>query len=140
VECSVTILDARLGDFFYPYVVQRGPANFAIQPPGKAPPRPAPQKSNWKGNSDPEYEEWLAQLGKLADKLRTIIWIAEERRGPSRTRSVEAFEPSAKSRPPDETFRLSSPSILISPISHLFSSIFFDLWNSYFAPSRTTGV
>ncbi len=98
VLCNIVDVPS-LCDFFYPSVVQRGALQIAISTAGQSPALAQRLRKQLEEQFGPEYEEWLAQLGKSRDKLRTINVDAEERRGLLHDdASGEAFEAFLRNR------------------------------------------
>jgi precorrin-2 dehydrogenase/sirohydrochlorin ferrochelatase len=82
-----------LCDFYYPSVVQRGALQIAISTAGQSPALAQRLRKRLEEQFGPEYEEWLAQLGEVRDKLRSTDLDPEERkRLLHEDASEEAFE------------------------------------------------
>ncbi len=98
VLCNIVDVPS-LCDFYYASVVQRGALQIAISTAGQSPALAQRLRKQLEGQFGPEYEEWLAQLGKSRDKLRATNLDAEERRGLLHDdASEEAFEAFLRTR------------------------------------------
>lgn len=82
-----------LCDFYYPSVVQRGALQIAISTAGQSPALAQRLRKQLEDQFGPEYQEWLAQLGKAREKLySTKIDPEERKRLLHEQASEEAFE------------------------------------------------
>jgi precorrin-2 dehydrogenase/sirohydrochlorin ferrochelatase len=82
-----------LCDFYYPSVVQRGALQIAISTAGQSPALAQRLRKQLEEQFGPEYEEWLAQLGKARYKLHSTDMDPDERkRLLHAAASEEAFE------------------------------------------------
>ena len=82
-----------LCDFYYPSVVQRGALQIAISTAGQSPALAQRLRKQLEDQFGPEYQEWLAQLGKAREKLySTKIDPEEQKRLLHEQASEEAFE------------------------------------------------
>jgi len=70
----------RLCDFYYPAVVRRGALQIAISTTGASPALAQRLRKELEGRFGPEYEEWLASVGKAREKLHAKTLKAEERK------------------------------------------------------------
>ncbi|PYU83427.1 MAG: siroheme synthase [Acidobacteria bacterium] len=92
VLCNIVDVPA-LCDFYYPAVVQRGALQIAISTAGKSPALAQRLRKQLEEQFGPEFEEWLAQLGEVRDKLQSSKLDPEERkRLLHEDASEEAFE------------------------------------------------
>jgi precorrin-2 dehydrogenase / sirohydrochlorin ferrochelatase len=92
VLCNVVDVPA-LCDFYYPSVVQRGALQIAISTAGQSPALAQRLRKQLEDQFGPEYQEWLAQLGKAREKLySTKIDPEERKRLLHEQASEEAFE------------------------------------------------
>src|SRR6266699_4446118 len=88
-----------LCDFYYPAVVQRGALHIAISTSGESPALAQRLRKQLEDQFGPEYEEWLAQLGEVRDKLFSTNLDPEERkRLLHQDASEEAFEAFLRNR------------------------------------------
>jgi len=88
-----------LCDFYYPSVVQRGALQIAISTAGKSPALAQRLRKQLEEQFGPEFEEWLAQLGEVRDKLQSSKLDPEERkRLLHEDASEEAFEAFRRNR------------------------------------------
>src|ERR1700682_1344861 len=88
-----------LCDFYYPAVVHRGALQIAISTAGQSPALAQRLRKQLEDQFGPEYEEWLAQLGKSPDKLPSSKLYHEERkRLLHEDASEEAFEAFRRNR------------------------------------------
>jgi precorrin-2 dehydrogenase / sirohydrochlorin ferrochelatase len=69
-----------LCDFYYPAVVQRGALQIAISTSGQSPALAQRLRKELEEQFGPEYEEWVAQLGKARNKLQSASLDPEERK------------------------------------------------------------
>jgi len=98
VLCNIVDVPA-LCDFYYPSVVQRGVLQIAISTAGQSPALAQRLRKELEDQFGPEYEEWVAQLGRARDKLFSTKLEPEERkRLLHEDASEEAFEAFLKSR------------------------------------------
>jgi precorrin-2 dehydrogenase/sirohydrochlorin ferrochelatase len=98
VLCNIVDVPA-LCDFYYPAVVQRGALQIAISTAGQSPALAQRLRKQLEEQFGPEYEEWLAQLGKARDKLQSASFDPEERkRLLHEDASEEAFETFRRNR------------------------------------------
>ena len=92
VLCNIVDVPA-LCDFYYPAVVQRGALQIAISTAGKSPALAQRLRKQLEEQFGPEFEEWLAQLGEVRDRLQSSKLDPEERkRLLHEDASEEAFE------------------------------------------------
>jgi len=92
VLCNIVDVPV-LCDFYYPAVVQRGALQIAISTAGKSPALAQRLRKQLEEQFGPEFEEWLAQLGEVRDKLQSSKLDPEERkRLLHEDASEEAFE------------------------------------------------
>ena len=92
VLCNIVDVPV-LCDFYYPAVVQRGALQIAISTAGKSPALAQRLRKQLDEQFGPEFEEWLAQLGEVRDKLQSSKLDPEERkRLLHEDASEEAFE------------------------------------------------
>src|SRR5947207_891565 len=92
VLCNIVDVPA-LCDFYYPAVVQRGALQIAISTAGKSPALAQRLRKQLEEQFGLEFEEWLAQLGEVRDKLQSSKLDPEERkRLLHEDASEEAFE------------------------------------------------
>ena len=99
VLCNIVDVPA-LCDFYYPSVVQRGALQIAISTSGESPALAQRLRKQLEDQFGPEYEEWLAQLGEIRDKLFSAKMDPEERkRLLHQQASEEAFEAFLRNRP-----------------------------------------
>jgi len=88
-----------LCDFYYPAVVQRGALQIAISTAGKSPALAQRLRKQLEEQFGLEYEEWLAQLGEVRDKLQSSkLDPAERKRLLHENASEEAFETFRRNR------------------------------------------
>ncbi|PYU74744.1 MAG: siroheme synthase [Acidobacteria bacterium] len=88
-----------LCDFYYPAVVQRGALQIAISTAGKSPALAQRLRKHLEEQFGLEYEEWLAQLGEVRDKLQSSkLDPAERKRLLHENASEEAFETFRRNR------------------------------------------
>jgi precorrin-2 dehydrogenase/sirohydrochlorin ferrochelatase len=98
VLCNIVDVPAFC-DFYYPAVVQRGALQIAISTAGQSPALAQRLRKQLEEQFGPEYEEWLAQLGKARDKLQSASFDPEERkRLLHEDASEEAFETFRRNR------------------------------------------
>jgi precorrin-2 dehydrogenase/sirohydrochlorin ferrochelatase len=89
----------ELCDFYYPAVVQRGALQIAISTAGQSPALAQRLRKQLEKQFGPEYEEWLAQLGKARAKLHSASLDPHERkRLLHEDASEEAFESFRRNR------------------------------------------
>ena len=69
-----------LCDFYYPSVVQRGALQIAISTAGQSPALAQRLRRQLEAQFGPEYEQWLAHLGKARDKLHATDMDPDERK------------------------------------------------------------
>lgn len=69
IMCNVVDVP-ELCDFYYPAVVQRGALQIAVSTGGESPALAQRLRKELESEFGPEYEEWLAQLGKERVKIR----------------------------------------------------------------------
>jgi len=79
VLCNIVDVP-RLCDFYYPAVVRRGALQIAISTTGASPALAQRLRKELEGRFGPEYEEWLASVGKAREKLHAKTLKAEERK------------------------------------------------------------
>src|SRR5437879_11260865 len=79
VLCNIVDVTV-LCDFYYPAVVQRGALQIAISTAGKSPALAQRLRKQLEEQFGPEFEEWLAQLGEVRDKLFATDMDPEERK------------------------------------------------------------
>jgi len=92
VLCNIVDVPV-LCDFYYPAVVQRGALQIAISTAGKSPALAQRLRKQLEEQFGPEFEEWLAQLGEVRDRLQSSKLDPEERkRLLHEDASEEAFE------------------------------------------------
>ena len=92
VLCNIVDVPA-LCDFYYPAVVQRGALQIAISTAGKSPALAQRLRKQLEEQFGLEFEEWLAQLGEVRDRLQSSKLDPEERkRLLHEDASEEAFE------------------------------------------------
>jgi precorrin-2 dehydrogenase / sirohydrochlorin ferrochelatase len=88
-----------LCDFYYPSVVQRGALQIAISTAGQSPALAQRLRKELEDQFGPEYEEWVAQLGEVRDKLFSAKLDPKQRkRRLHEVASEEAFKAFLKSR------------------------------------------
>jgi precorrin-2 dehydrogenase/sirohydrochlorin ferrochelatase len=88
-----------LCDFYYPAVVQRGPLQIAISTSGQSPALAQRLRKQLEEQFGPEYQDWLVQLGKARDNLRSAsLDPGARKRLLHEDASEEAFESFRKSR------------------------------------------
>jgi precorrin-2 dehydrogenase / sirohydrochlorin ferrochelatase len=98
VLCNIVDVPT-LCDFYYPSVVQRGALQIAISTAGQSPALAQRLRKELEGQFGPEYEEWVAQLGKARDKIRSdSLDRADQKRLLHEDASNEAFQAFLKSR------------------------------------------
>ncbi len=98
VLCNIVDVP-RLCDFYYPAVVRRGALQIAISTTGESPALAQRLRKELEGHFGPEYEEWLASVGKAREQLHAKKLKAEERkRLLHELVSREAFETFRESR------------------------------------------
>ena len=98
VLCNIVDVPV-LCDFYYPAVVQRGALQIAISTAGKSPALAQRLRKQLEEQFGPEFEEWLAQLGEVRDKLQSSKLDPEERkRLLHEDASEEAFEAFRRNR------------------------------------------
>jgi len=98
VLCNIVDVPA-LCDFYYPAVVQRGALQIAISTAGKSPALAQRLRKQLEEQFGLEFEEWLAQLGEVRDKLQSSKLDPEERkRLLHEDASEEAFEAFLRNR------------------------------------------
>ena len=98
VLCNIVDVPA-LCDFYYPAVVQRGALQIAISTAGKSPALAQRLRKQLEEQFGPEFEEWLAQLGEVRDRLQSSKLDPEERkRLLHEDASEEAFEAFRRNR------------------------------------------
>ena len=98
VLCNIVDVPA-LCDFYYPSVVQRGALQIAISTAGKSPALAQRLRKQLEEQFGLEFEEWLAQLGEVRDKLQSSKLDPEERkRLLHEDASEEAFEAFRRNR------------------------------------------
>jgi len=92
VLCNIVDVPV-LCDFYYPAVVQRGALQIAISTAGKSPALAQRLRKQLEEQFGAEFEEWLAQLGEVRDRLQSSKLDPEERkRLLHEDASEEAFE------------------------------------------------
>jgi len=92
VLCNIVDVPV-LCDFYYPAVVQRGALQIAISTAGKSPALAQRLRKQLDEQFGPEFEEWLAQLGEVRDKLQSSkLDPVERKRLLHEDASEEAFE------------------------------------------------
>src|SRR5207253_11205457 len=92
VHCNIVDVPV-LCDFYYPAVVQRGALQIAISTAGKSPALAQRLRKQLEEQFGAEFEEWLAQLGEVRDRLQSSKLDPEERkRLLHEDASEEAFE------------------------------------------------
>jgi precorrin-2 dehydrogenase/sirohydrochlorin ferrochelatase len=102
VLCNIVDVPV-LCDFYYPAVVQRGALQIAISTEGKSPALAQRLRKQLEEQFGPEFEEWLAQLGEVRDKLQSSKLDPEERkRLLHEDASEEAFEAFRRNRRPSK--------------------------------------
>lgn len=79
VLCNIVDVP-RLCDFYYPAVVRRGALQIAVSTGGRSPALAQRLRKELEGRFGPEYEEWLASLGKARDKIHAKKLNTEERK------------------------------------------------------------
>ncbi len=79
VLCNVVDDPARC-DFYYPAVVRRGSLQIAISTSGRSPALAQRLRRELEEQFGPEYERWVAQLGKLRERLLRRMNSPERRR------------------------------------------------------------
>ena len=98
VLCNIVDVPA-LCDFYYPAVVQRGALQIAISTAGKSPALAQRLRKQLEEQFGLEFEEWLAQLGEVRDRLQSSKLDPEERkRLLHEDASEEAFEAFLRNR------------------------------------------
>ena len=98
VLCNIVDVPV-LCDFYYPAVVQRGALQIAISTAGKSPALAQRLRKQLEEQFGPEFEEWLAQLGEVRDRLQSSKLDPEERkRLLHEDASEEAFEAFGRKR------------------------------------------
>ena len=85
--------DPEYCDFYYPAVVKRGDLQIAISTSGRSPALAQRLRQELEEQFGPEYETWVAELGKARDQLVAETLDAETRRELlHKLASREAFE------------------------------------------------
>src|SRR2546429_4706538 len=79
VLCNIVDVPV-LCDFYYPAVVQRGALQIAISTAGKSPALAQRLRKQLEEQFGPEFEEWLAQLSEVRDRLQSSQLDPEERK------------------------------------------------------------
>ncbi len=103
VLCNIVDVP-HLCDFYYPSVVQRGALQIAVSTAGQSPALAQRLRKQLEEQFGPEYEEWLAQLGKARQKLHSTTLDPEERkRLLHEDASEEAFEAFLRNRRPSKS-------------------------------------
>src|SRR5438552_5496341 len=98
VLCNIVDVPV-LCDFYYPAVVQRGALQIAISTAGKSPALAQRLRKQLEEQFGPEFEEWLAQLGEVRDRLQSANANPEQRkRLLHEDASEEAFEAFLRNR------------------------------------------
>ena len=98
VLCNIVDVPA-LCDFYYPSVVQRGALQIAISTAGQSPALAQRLRKELEVQFGPEYEDWVAQLGEVRDKLfSTKLDPKQRKRRLHEVASEEAFKAFLKSR------------------------------------------
>jgi precorrin-2 dehydrogenase / sirohydrochlorin ferrochelatase len=98
VLCNIVDVPA-LCDFYYPSVVQRGALQIAISTAGQSPALAQRLRKELEDQFGLEYEEWVAQLGEVRDKLFSAKLDPKQRkRRLHEVASEEAFKAFLKSR------------------------------------------
>jgi precorrin-2 dehydrogenase/sirohydrochlorin ferrochelatase len=96
-------------DFYYGAVVRRGPLQIAISTAGNSPSLAQRLRHELEQQFEPDYAEWVAEIGKARDALMSDVRIAEQRKSTlkeiSSERAFRGFqraksESSAKARTP----------------------------------------
>jgi precorrin-2 dehydrogenase / sirohydrochlorin ferrochelatase len=98
VLCNIVDVPA-LCDFYYPSVVQRGALQIAISTAGQSPALAQRLRKELEDQFGLEYEEWVAQLGEVRDKLFSAKLDPKQRkRRLHEVATEEAFKAFLKSR------------------------------------------
>jgi precorrin-2 dehydrogenase / sirohydrochlorin ferrochelatase len=79
VLCNIVDVP-RLCDFYYPAVVRRGALQIAISTSGRSPALAQRLRKELEEHFGPEYEDWLAALGKAREKIQVQRLNAEQRK------------------------------------------------------------
>jgi precorrin-2 dehydrogenase / sirohydrochlorin ferrochelatase len=80
VLCNIVDVP-HLCDFYYPAVVRRGALQIAISTAGLSPALAQRLRKELEGQFGPEYERWLAHVGKVREKMQAGSLGAAERKG-----------------------------------------------------------
>jgi precorrin-2 dehydrogenase / sirohydrochlorin ferrochelatase len=79
VLCNIVDVP-HLCDFYYPALVRRGALQIAISTTGQSPALAQRLRKELEGQFGPEYERWLAHIGKVRQKVQAGKLSAEERK------------------------------------------------------------
>jgi precorrin-2 dehydrogenase/sirohydrochlorin ferrochelatase len=79
VLCNAVDEPARC-DFYFPAVVQRGELQIAISTGGLSPALAQRLRKELEQQFGPEWEQWVAQLGRTRDELKSIPMPPEQRK------------------------------------------------------------
>ncbi|MGD0909847.1 MAG: bifunctional precorrin-2 dehydrogenase/sirohydrochlorin ferrochelatase [Candidatus Acidiferrales bacterium] len=79
VLCNAVDVPERC-DFYFPAVVQRGELQIAISTGGLSPALAQRLRKELEQQFGPEWEEWVAQLGRTRDEMKSIPMPPEQRK------------------------------------------------------------
>ena len=77
---SNTVDEPQRCDFYFPAVVRRGELQIAISTGGLSPALAQRLRKELEQQFGPEWEEWVAQLGRTRDELKSIPMPPEQRK------------------------------------------------------------
>jgi precorrin-2 dehydrogenase/sirohydrochlorin ferrochelatase len=98
VLCNVVDVP-KLCDFYYPAVVRRGSLQVAISTGGESPALAQRLRKELESQFDPEYADWVAELGKVRKRIRNgSTQAADQKKQLHELASKESFRKFQKRR------------------------------------------